>query len=160
MKPSLSSRKKWRFHFFGENSKMTNFGQNWPKFGLNLTISGYIRPEARVLKKISVKNFEKFFLLFFFFSISKKTYYGRKNPHFALMNTIMTPPSPHLLRNIFKFLKWRFFAFLVSRHLAEKRPKESRPFVRSSVRPSVRSFVRHAVSRKPFITFFWDLAVR
>ena len=36
--------------------------------------------------------------------------------------------------------------FLVSRRLAEKRPKESRPFVRP--------FVSDAVSRKPFITFF------
>ena len=45
--------------------------------------------------------------------------------------------------------------FLVSRRLAEKRPKESRPFVR----PFVRSSVRHAVSRKPFITFFWNFAV-
>ena len=34
--------------------------------------------------------------------------------------------------------------FLVSRRLAEKRPKESRSFVCP--------YVRHAVSRKPFIT--------
>ena len=29
--------KKWRFRIFRKNSKMAHFGQNWPKFGLNLT---------------------------------------------------------------------------------------------------------------------------
>ena len=31
-KPSLWSRKKWRFHIFWKNSKMALFGQNLPKF--------------------------------------------------------------------------------------------------------------------------------
>ena len=41
-KPSLWSRKIWQFTLFGRNPKMTHYVQNWPKFGLNLVISGYI----------------------------------------------------------------------------------------------------------------------
>ena len=90
--------KKWRFHIFWENSKMALFGQNWPKFGLNLAISGYIRPEAWVFKNIFVENFENFYYFFyyFFFKIDKKTISGEINPYFSLMNTIVTPLSPHL----------------------------------------------------------------
>ena len=47
-----------------------------------------------------------------------------------------------------------FWPFLVSRR-SRWRPKDSRPSVRTSVRASV----RHAVARKPFITFFWNCAV-
>ena len=39
-KPSLWSRKKFRFRFFGKNSKMTHFGQNLPKFGHPSGIAG------------------------------------------------------------------------------------------------------------------------
>ena len=119
--------KKWRFSFFWEISKMAIFGQNWPKFGLNLAISGYIRTEAWVFKKICSSKILKIFLIFFSKS-KKKTISGEKNPHFVLMNTVMTPLS---LR---KKLKWLKQSFLVSRRLAEKRPKESRPFVRPFVR--------------------------
>ena len=44
-----------------------------------------------------------------------------------------------------------FFNFLVSRCLAEKRPKESRPFVRSSVRSSVRSLVTQFLENRSLL---------
>ena len=99
-KHSLWSRKKKTFSLFWEISKMPLFGQNWPKFGLNLAISGYIRPEARVFKKI----------FFNFFSKSKKNYFGRRKSTFFPYEHHYDSPIP-TLRKILKFLKSRFFAF-------------------------------------------------
>ena len=56
---------------------------------------------------------------------------------------------------------WRLFAFFVERNQflvsrrSRWRPKDSRPCIRTYVR----AYVRHAVARKPFITFFWNFAV-
>ena len=96
---------------------MALFGQNWPKFGLNLAISGYMRPEAWVFKKNGVKNFENFlfFFLLFFFSKSKKNYFGRKKSTFCPDEHHYDSPLP-TLRKILKFLKWRFFAFFFEKN--------------------------------------------
>ena len=56
------------FAFFWENSKMAF----WPKLtqiwlGLNLAISGYIRPEARVLKKMASKILKIFYFFFYYY---------------------------------------------------------------------------------------------
>ena len=113
-KHSLWCRKKRRFRFFWEISKMALFGQNWPKFGLNLAISGYIRPEARVFKKIFVKNFEKIFFLIFFFKIEKKLFRAKKIHIFPYEHHYDSPLLT--LRTNLKFLKWMFFALFFEKN--------------------------------------------
>ena len=90
------------------------------------------------------KNFPSAFL--------KNSHFGQKLSKIGLFGRKC--PKIEVFRIFLAICSLEFVNFLVSRRLAEKRPKESRPFVRSSVRPFVRPSVRHAVSRKPFITFF------
>ena len=124
---------------------MALFGQNWPKFGLNLAISGYIRPKAQVFKKNFRKKFWKkfFFLIFFFFSKSKKNYFGRQKStfypyehHYWPKLTQIWPKFGHIWlyqawstgvqKNVHQKI-WKLF--LVSRR-SRLRPKYSRSFVR------------------------------
>ena len=98
------------FLLFWEISKMALFGQNWPKFDLNLAISGYMRPEAWVFKKKMASKILKFFYFFFYFFIfskSKKNYFGRKKSTFCPDEHHYDSPLSTLRKNV-KFLKWKF----------------------------------------------------
>ena len=98
-KPSLWSWKKMTFSLFLWNFKNGPFWskltQIWPKFG---HIWLYETWSMGVQKKLASKILKifYFFFIFFLFKIEKKTTSDEKNPHFALINTIMTPLSPHL----------------------------------------------------------------
>ena len=111
---SMGVQKKWRqkcwkfiyffLFFFFQNRKKTILGdknphftlmntiidRNWPKFGLNLAISGYIKPEARVFKKIFVKNLEKNN-----FEKIEKNIFRTNKIHIFPLWTPLRLPSPH-----------------------------------------------------------------
>ena len=94
--------KIWCFLFFSKISKMVLFGQNWPKFDLNVAIYGYnIRPEALVV----------------FFEKLKENFFKSKKDYFWRQKSTFCPYKHHYdfllptLYEILKFLKWRFFAF-------------------------------------------------
>ena len=85
------------------------FTQIWPKF---CHIWRYQAWSTGVQKKISSKILN---LFCFFFSKSKKNYFGRKKSTFCPYKHHYDSPLP-TLRKILKFLKWRFFAFFFEKN--------------------------------------------
>ena len=97
----------------------------------NLTIYGYIKPEARDSKHNFVKNFASLFQWAKWPNLGQIwVNIGQKGPFFKFPRNNQFP---------FRFKKNILETFLVSRR-SRLRPKESRPSIRACVRTYVRAF--------------------